>query len=453
MYNLMRGFKILGGGTDDMKCLFVTIALVLIASALFFPAGAEGKESESDFSRGSVRLSYFKDVEMDFQLLRSLGADAAGGGAAGEILEAARNIEDGSPSSWSAAFLSLAERLEADGNARLERGHQVSARESLLRAASYYRAAEYYGDPSSATTAQWGMRCRDVFLRAMGLSPWKTESVLIPFGRDKDFLPGYFISPSRGSGRRKTLLAQSGYDGTAEEMYFSVGKAALERGYNVLLFDGPGQTGKRRFHPDSTFVPDTAPALRAVVNYALSRPDVHSGKIALYGASFGGYFALSGAVGEGRLGAVIANSPLLDAQEYFFASMGPQFVAMFQKEDLTVEEIRAIPEKDLPEKYRLSLLNLCIRYGKPSVKGVLDGLRDFRLRDDQVRSLSMPALGMISEGEGAVPLSQAKRFAELAPRASLHIFEEESGANIHCQLDNMPLSWAVALDWLDEQFR
>ena len=60
---------------------------------------------------------------------------------------------------------------------------------------------------------------------------------------------------------------------------------------------------------------------------------------------------------------------------------------------------------------------------------------------------------MVSEEEGTVPLNQAKRFAELAPRGSLHIFEKTSGANVHCQLDNMPLSWAVALDWLDEQFR
>ncbi|NLD95651.1 MAG: alpha/beta hydrolase, partial [Synergistaceae bacterium] len=100
-----------------------------------------------------------------------------------------------------------------------------------------------------------------------------------------------------------------------------------------------------------------------------------------------------------------------------------------------------------------SLLSLCVRYGKPSVKETLDVMRDFRLREDQLRSLNIPALGLVSEAEGTVPLAQAKRFAELAQKAALHIFTEESGANIHCQLDNMPLSWAVALDWLDEQFR
>ena len=178
--------------------LFLAFAL-----ALHPQTDAEGKEIEKGLSRGSVMLSWFKDVEMDFQLLRSLGADAAGGGAAGELLVTAKGIADGSPASWSAAFLALAERLEADGNTRLERGHKVSAMESLLRSSAYFRAAEYYGDPSAPETAQTGMKCRDVFLKGMQLAAWKTESVLIPFGRENDFLPGYFITPSRGSGRRK----------------------------------------------------------------------------------------------------------------------------------------------------------------------------------------------------------------------------------------------------------
>jgi alpha-beta hydrolase superfamily lysophospholipase len=37
------------------------------------------------------------------------------------------------------------------------------------------------------------------------------------------------------------VILTNGYDGTAEELYFTNGAAALERGYNVLAFDGPGQ--------------------------------------------------------------------------------------------------------------------------------------------------------------------------------------------------------------------
>ena len=434
-----------------MKRLFGMFSLVLFLLVPLSAAGAEKEDVPEGLSRGLELLSYFQDSEMDFQLLRSLGADAAGGGTPGEIFLAAKKIESGNPVSWSAAFLALGEKLEADGKARLERGHTISAGESLLRAASYYRAAEYYGDPLSPETAEWGMRCREVFLEGIKLSPWEIEALSIPF--EESFLPGYFLRPPKEEGPRKTLLIQSGFDGTAEEMYFALGKAALQRGYNVLLFEGPGQVGKRRFDPDSVFVPDTGPALRTVMDYALSRSDVNPQKIALYGASFGGYFALSGAVREKRLRGVIANSPILDAREYFYAAMGPKSVAMFQSRDLTVEEIRNLPEEELAPKDRFSLLNICLRFGQPSVDAALEALKEFQVPENLVQSLAMPALGMVSEEEGTVPLNQAKRFAELAPRGSLHIFEKTSGANVHCQLDNMPLSWAVALDWLDEQFR
>lgn len=428
-------------------------ALVLFLFALWPHHCQKAEAAEVELSRGSNLLPWFEDGEMNFQLLRSIGADGAGGGAPGEILIAVKATEEGNPASWAAAFFALAERVEADGDGRLARGHKVSAMESFLRASSYYRAAEYYGDPASPETTRRGMKCREAFLKGMELTPWKTEAVSVPFGGDGDFLPAYFISPAGGGEGGKTLLAQSGYDGTAEEMYFAVGKAALERGYNVLLFEGPGQTGKRRFHPNSVFVPDTAPALRAIMDYVLGRPEVHPEKVALYGASFGGYFAIAGAVGEERLGALIANSPVFDLREYFFAVLGEHTVSMFQSHDLTLEEVRAVPEEDLSALNRLSLVNMCVRFGKASVKGTLDALDDFRLREEQLQSLKMAALGMVSETEGKIPVAQARRFAELVPRSDLHIFAEESGANIHCQLDNMPHSWAVALDWLDEQFR
>jgi len=99
------------------------------------PAGdhQSGESTAPLLSRSGVRLHVFKDGEMDFQLLRSFGADFYGGGTPGEILLAAEDIADGDPASWQAAFAALAARLEADGEARLAKGNRISARESLGR--------------------------------------------------------------------------------------------------------------------------------------------------------------------------------------------------------------------------------------------------------------------------------------------------------------------------------
>jgi len=82
-----------------------TLLLVILFAA---GAGADGTPEVRGVARSGVRLSLFTDSEMDFQILRSLGADGSGGGTAGEILLAARQIEDGNPASWSGVFLSLA---------------------------------------------------------------------------------------------------------------------------------------------------------------------------------------------------------------------------------------------------------------------------------------------------------------------------------------------------------
>ena len=61
--------------------LAVFFALCPVAGQAVF---ADGQGGEKDFSRSGLRLNIFSDSEMDFQLLRSFGADTGGGGAPGE---------------------------------------------------------------------------------------------------------------------------------------------------------------------------------------------------------------------------------------------------------------------------------------------------------------------------------------------------------------------------------
>jgi hypothetical protein len=71
---------------------------------------------------------------------------------------------------------------------------------------------------------------------------WKSEVLQIPF--EHVWLPGYFMQPaSTEPWPRRTVILLTGFDGTAEELYFQTGQAALERIWNVLIAEGPGQTG------------------------------------------------------------------------------------------------------------------------------------------------------------------------------------------------------------------
>jgi hypothetical protein len=46
--------------------------------------------------------------------------------------------------------------------------------------------------------------------------------------------------------KRPTIILGNGYDGSQEDIFFALGVPALERGYNVITYEGAGQPSVRR---------------------------------------------------------------------------------------------------------------------------------------------------------------------------------------------------------------
>jgi pimeloyl-ACP methyl ester carboxylesterase len=433
---------------------FLIFCLILIASSVVYADNDStpnvNQTTQINLARSSMKIKGFSDPEMDFQLMRSIGTDWYGGGILGEILLAASEITDGDPSNWPKSFAQLGMQVEKDGRERLAKGHVVSARDALMRASNYYRAAEYYADPRLPERQEFGLKAHTCFIDGINLFDWRVDVLQIPY--QDSFLPGYFLSPDKDTNQiaRKTILIMSGYDGTSEEIFFGAGRAALERGYNILLFDGPGQVGALRFHPHMSFIPDYSQPITAVVDFALKRKDVDPNQLALYGISLGGYFAASGAITEKRIKALILNSPIVDIHEYLIAGGLSQLENI--PEDLRLEDFDYIPDEEMSPKYKISLWNMCTRFGQSSIFSLLEHLKEFNITG-LVNKITIPTLAMVGEGEGIIPLKQAQYCVDhVTGPAALHVFDIQSGADSHCQMNNSPLSNAVLYDWLDEIF-
>lgn len=404
----------------------------------------------SKVERTTTKITGFASGEMDFQLMRMLGVCTAGGGAPGEIMNARAKIEGDDAMQWPSAFAETAAGLVTAANEAFAGGRTVTAREHLLRASSYYRSAEYFSDPFGSAVRDHGKASEDAFIRAAEHLTDHVAPVSIPFeGKD---LPCYLMHPKGAPRRNKSVITLSGFDGTGEELYFQTGFDALKRGYTVLAAQGPGQVGTMRRHPDLLFRPDYETPIAAMIDFALGCEEIDPDRLALYGISFGGYFALRGASHDSRIKAVIANSPIVDLSAYmsgFTEGVGddPEQAA----EDVRLDEVDEVPDQYMPPAVKLSFKSACRRYGVQSFSEWLKALQDYRV--DNLGDIRCPALAMVGEGEGGEAIRQFEEFAKSAsgPVTSRR-FTQPEGADMHCQLGNLPLSNAVIYDWLDEVF-
>src|SRR6202021_3098168 len=95
-----------------------------------------------------------------------------------------------------------------------------------------------------------------------------SEPLDVPY--EATSLPGYFHRVDQSNRPRPLLIMHTGFDGSAEEMHWSGARAAVERGYNVLAFDGPGQSGP--LHREGLpFRADWEKVVTPVVDFALKR--------------------------------------------------------------------------------------------------------------------------------------------------------------------------------------
>jgi len=252
------------------------------------------------------QLMFHEDQQFWFETLRNLGFAVYGGSDVGEVIATASRVTSGDYDSWYDAWISTAQRLETEARA----SHPVSARDGLLRASTYYRAAEFFlhgnpGDPRIDHAYRRGVACfRDAVARIPGIT-----SVQIPY--QGTVLHGYFYRAA-GEGPAPTLVMHNGFDGAAEELHFFGATGGGERGYHVLTFDGPGQPAA--IHRDGlTFRPDWENVVGPVLDFLTQQPGVDPGRIALLGVSLGGYLAPRAAAYEPRLAAVVAVDGVFDA--------------------------------------------------------------------------------------------------------------------------------------------
>jgi dienelactone hydrolase len=357
---------------------------------------------------------------LSYQFRRALGETQEGGGAVSECFQAASRMKP-DHESWHAEWLKVAERNHARGDEAEERGHIRSAMNCWLRAANYYRSAEFWllpDDPRRLATFDKCERASRKWLRYL-----PGEAVEIPYENGVS-MPGYFIKP-KGAGKYPVLISFGGLDSFKDELWFMTGRGAVQRGIAVLLVDGPGQGGTLRRHKVPTRFDYEVPVGRCI-DWLEKRSDVDAKRIAVSGSSLGGYYAARAGSKEHRLAACISHGAIWDVQQRFADRGEGHALANHMKWVMGASSMAEAIDKAKPFK----------------LEGVLDEMR-------------CPYL-VLHGGHDVLGVENSKTVYEYARSKGVKVTlrltsEEETGAE-HCQHDNPTLGQELMIDWLADVF-
>ncbi len=400
------------------------------------------------------KTPFFADnEEYWFEALRAFGSCSYGAADFGEVMSTVNRIASGDDEGWYTEWNATAERVFAEAEKQRAAGHRVSARDGYLRASNYFRTSEFFLHGNHEDPRIQSAYKKSVNSYKLGCPLYDTPILPVEIPYENTTLPGYFHRVDASGVKRPLLILHTGFDGSAEEMHSENARAGVERGWNVLVFDGPGQYGP--IHREGLpFRHDWENVIKPVVDFALTLHETNPKQIALMGVSMGGYLAPRGAAFDKRISALVANDGIYD-----FGSTQLQSVPPDQRESF----IAALNQKDNPELDR-KLVEGAKR--SPSSKWGLDQagyvmgestphatvakMLKFHLRDGIAEQISCPTLVLDAEEDLYLKGQPDELYKHLTCPKTIIRFTTAEGSGAHCQCGADRIANARIYDWLDE---
>lgn len=395
----------------------------------------------------SPTWTFSADPDFDFEIRCVLGGSCEGVSEPGEVLAAVAGVHKGDHEGWFDAWFALAQRTLSVAHASAADGHRVSASSAYLRASSYFGVAvnalsalddgERIGPAFARQEEAW-----DGFVASTDVDVTK---VAIDYGEGT--LPGWWFRPARPSGA--TLVAVNGSDGARAALWSSCVAPALKRGYNVLIFDGPGQQSEL-FEGRSHFRPDWENVLTPVFDFAAGQAGVDPARIALFGISQGSFWTVRALAFEHRYAAAITDPGVVDVAASWVGHLPASMLRLLDSGDTAKFD----KEMAFGLKFSPATAHTWAFRARPyGTQGYAETIEEVRRYDatEVAGRIRTPLLILSPENEQFWP-GQSERLAALAPDVSTLVrFTAAEGADGHCQ----PLARTVTaqrmFDWLDER--
>lgn len=330
---------------------------------------------------------------------------------------------------WKNEMLRLAEKAVADRR--------------FMRAAFYYRAAEFYLLSEVPEKELLYDRFHALFYQAVESE--NVQRFKIPFGNA--FLPAMKV-PAAGE-TKGTIVLHGGFDSFIEEFY-SMMRYFSDHGYDVIGFEGPGQGAARRKH-GLPFDLEWEKPVKAVLDH-LRLDDV-----TLLGISMGGWLGLRAAAFEPRIARVIATGHAIDYMKCMNSLFRKVHVLFFDHfRDFMNRMAMMKMKREGLFSWMVKHLMYITKKEKP-----MDALEVYLLMNEQnIHSelIKQDVLILAGKEDHLVPFKMYDKQIEALKNAQSvtgKVFTREDQAQNHCQTGNIGLALDVMVKWIGEksQFR
>jgi len=392
-------------------------------------------------------IVFSPNAEINFEYLFSFGGLAYGTGEFGPLLRAVGEVEarGGSARAVYEVFHALGARTAEYATQAKTNGNLVTARSAYLRAAGYFDVALFFvlgaGGKTLETAAYRDMN--ECWLQAVALADPPIVPVAIPY--EDTTLPGYLMKPDATDTPRPTVILNNGSDAQNIDLYAFGGVAAVERGYNALIFEGPGQ-GAMLFERKVYFRPDWENVVTPVFDFLSARPDVDAERIAIVGWSFGGMLDARAAAYEHRLTALVVDPGSYD----YLASwpLPPVFLRLLrQGKRAAVNDAWKDFVKGASPFERFEIAKRTEIFPPSDPYDMLKTMQTYYFRDD-IPLITSPTLVFSPQLEDAFPGQPEEVYKLLTAPKKFVEFTVAEGAQYHCEPMAPQFRNETLYDWL-----
>ena len=216
-----------------------------------------------------------------------------------------------------------AEKHEALAKKSQAEGFKATATEHYEHAIEAYRMAQhpiYYDD--NPVKIRLCNKLNEMVDRRSECASYPIERVEVPFDDGKTISCLLHLLPDRR--KAPCILYVPGMDQTKEVFPLVHRNVAADRGFHVLSMDGPGQ-GNSNIQKIRAVGDNYERAGAAVIDYLLTRGEIESSKIAIYGISMGSYWSLRLASYDHRMAVVASATACFNPNNTIFTQSSPRF--------------------------------------------------------------------------------------------------------------------------------